>query len=263
MFVAPKTFYQPIVKRFMKYFIKAILFAVSSKAKKWSLLALCLGFFATGFSQESAYIEYKQTVYARKMLPPDQMQYAMMIPEKMEAKVELRYHKNIASIEEKAIESDGSVAISMGNGGKSFFDLEHKKKLTLYPKSAMIAKNFAVESEIDEAEEEIKHTGKTMEIMGYQCKEITFEMDMEGLGNGNVTVTAYYTDEIPYGHSPMGYMGLSGTLLKLECEYFIYTVVEVHKEKQDIVFAIPADYKKITEEQFEDIMDEAMEGTGF
>lgn len=247
----------------MKHFINVNTLAVFTKAKKWSFLLLCFGFMWSAFAQESAYIEYKQTVFPRKMLPEDQKQYAMMIPEVMEATVELKYNKNMASVEEKKAASEGGVEISMGDGGISFYDLDTKKKLVLHPKNSMVPKNFAVESAIDDAEEEIKHTGNTKEIMGYQCKEITFEMDMEGLGSGKIMVKGYYTEKIPYGHSPMGYMGLSGVLLKLECEYFSYEAKEIHKETQDISFVVPADYKKITEGQFEDIMDEAMEGMGF
>ena len=241
----------------MKHSIKTILFTC---VKKWSLFVLCIGFAFSALAQESAIIEYKQTVFPRKMLPPDQQQYAMMIPETIEVLVSLRYNKNIGSLEEKVLESDSPIDLDTGNGEKSFYDLDTKKKLSLYPKGTFMPRNFAVSSKISPIDEEIKHTGNTKEIMGYSCKEITFEMDMEGLQMDKIPVTAYYTDEIPYGHGPMGYMGLTGVLLQMECEYFSYDVSAIKKEVQEITLVVPEDYKEISQGQYEDIMDEAMEG---
>lgn len=244
----------------MKHFIKTIPFVVFARINKLSLFILFISLSLSVFAQESASIEYKQTVFPRKMLPEDQKQYAMMIPETIEVLVTLRYNKNMGSVEEKVLESDSPVDLDTGNGEKSFYDLDAKKKLTLYPKGTFLPRNFAVKSDLSPMDEEIKHSGKTKEIMGYQCKEITFEMDMDGLQLDKVLVTAYYTEEIPYGHSPMGYMGLSGVLMHLECEYFSYTASEVKKETHEISLVVPEGYKEISEAQYEDIMDEALEG---
>lgn len=225
--------------------------------KKIILLFLIINF--TGFSQnqEQLLVTYntKSLLNVEKLKEqykeePEQLKYALMIRENMEA---ITYS---LKIDKNKSEFETIYKMSLDNQENLF--LRSKKKIRYYVdnEEAIYQKEFQGE-EILVIEPpktiEWKLENKTKEILGFTCYKAIHTNENQGRPH---KIEAWYAPELPYSFGPKGYHGLPGLILEIEQNNsFILTAVSVEKAK-DLMIIKPTTGKKMTREAFTILVEE-------
>jgi GLPGLI family protein len=157
--------------------------------------------------------------------------------------------------------------MSMGGMGTNvnIFDSETNSGVMLMD---MMGQKFAMELSADDIEEELEEgpdvkvdvTSETKEIAGYICKKAIVKV-LKDNGSVEAEMEVYFTDELGSGainsNEPM-FKDIDGVMLeysiKEENITMKMTAVSVDKKKlSDSEFEIPEGYKKVTEEELQNM----------
>ncbi|MFS4494927.1 GLPGLI family protein [Maribacter sp. 2308TA10-17] len=160
--------------------------------------------------------------------------------------------------------------VGMGGGSDGLLYKNTKNKKTKESSDAF-GKLFLISGELEPFEWEM--TSETKQIGRYTCykaiakREITqtkiseVNGEMEEKEEKKIqTTTAWYTTEIPVNHGPDMYWGLPGLILEVNdgSRIMICTKVVLNPDKE-VVIEVPSKGKKVTEEEYEEIMREQSE----
>ncbi len=157
--------------------------------------------------------------------------------------------------------------VGMGGGVDGLLYKNTKNKTRLETTDAF-GKLFLVSGELTPFEWEL--TSETKQIGSYSCykaiakREVT-EMHISEV-NGEreeeekthtQTITAWYAPEIPVSHGPESYWGLPGLILEVSngSRVMVCSKVVLNPEEK-VAVEIPSKGKKVTSEQYEEIMEE-------
>ena len=129
---------------------------------------------------------------------------------------------------------------------KVFYDFG-KNEMTRH--LVFMTRDFAIESEIER--KAWKLTNKRVKVLDRTC------MGAE-LKEGDDTITAWFSPEIPISAGPGEFFGLPGLILVVEINgetAFMATSIDLTPPKEDAL-SKPEDGKKVTREEFDQIMEE-------
>jgi len=129
---------------------------------------------------------------------------------------------------------------------KVFYELENQKKVE---QIEFMTRYFIVESDIESKAWKI--TNEKRKILSYICLSAE-------LKTGEQTIKAWFTPQIPVSLGPGEFSGLPGLILAVEKNgetFFIATSVKMTSSEEGII-TIPADGKKVTQEEFDKIIEE-------
>lgn len=208
---------------------------------------------------------YNEVMKLNINLEGDAAQFANAMPKERKSKKELIFndeasiYKNFKGgdeAEDVAMEHGGTmVQIKMTEPDNQFF-ADHAKKKTVEQKEFM-TRVFLIEGNIDAAGWKI--TGEQKSILDYACQKAV-KTDEEG----NETI-AWFTPQIPVSTGPLHYIGLPGLVLEVVLKNGDHTIsaAEIALEpvlKDDL--QKPKKGKKVTQEEFDEIVAEKMKEMG-
>jgi len=132
---------------------------------------------------------------------------------------------------------------------KIFYDFKKNEKIE---QVEFMTRYFRIANEIENPA--WKLTNKSTNILDYTC------MGAE-LKRGDESIIAYFTSEIPVALGPGDFIGLPGLVLAVEKNsetVYLATFIDLTPPEKDII-AEPKDGKKITQEEFDNILKEKIE----
>lgn len=161
---------------------------------------------------------------------------------------------------------DGSVmvSVSFNGGGTLFKNLKDQASLT---ETEIFGKEFLVTDKLEKLD--WKMTGDTKKIGNYNCfkatavikakenDEVDKAVSLTAMPPKDMTVTAWYTPDIPISNGPGDYWGLPGLILEVNDGHTTLLCSKITlnpKEKFEI--KAPKKGSKVTRKEFEKIMEE-------
>lgn len=150
-------------------------------------------------------------------------------------------------------EDGGRVFIQMAPpDNKIYFDLTGKK---MVQQREFMQRKFLIEDAI--VTEGWKLTGKQKMILNYPCSEAT-------VTDSTRTVSAWFTPAIPVSTGPSNYVGLPGLILEVNVNNGeqVITALSVSAEVNVNSIAKPKDGKKVTQAEFDKIVEEKLKEMG-
>lgn len=225
---------------------------------------VCLIFAIPALAQEntSGKVIYEQVVKMEIKLEGDASQFAHMLPKERKSNKILFFNPEVSLYENFEKPEDETVKMSSGNANVMikmaepehivFTDLVNKKQME---QREFMTRNFLIEDDINQ---QWKITGKQKVILDFPCQEAIIEKD-------SITYSAWFTPAIPVSAGPGNYSGLPGLILAVESEdgsritHAITVDFEQLEKKQ---FKKPGKGKKVSREEFEQIVEEKMKEMG-
>ena len=207
-------------------------------------------------------IVYLETLNLSIELSPEMQQYAHLIPTEQKTKMDLYfndqeslYAKNTdpEETDENPFEEQDAMQIRIGMGANGSTYLNHKSN-TLLKSEDLMGKQFLVQGDLEKPNWKI--VGDQKEILGYNCILAQLQED-------STTINAWFTPEIPVQVGPSEFYGLPGAILAAN---FTSGEQKISLEAQSITLesvadkiVVPEKGKKVTQEEFEEIMQKRME----
>jgi len=154
---------------------------------------------------------------------------------------------------DRETEDGGHVFIQMAAPDNQIYcDLANKKMIQ---QRDFMQRKFLIEGEM--LAEGYKLTGKQKMILNYPCSE-AIKID------STKTMVLWYTPAIPVSSGPFNYVGLPGLVLEVNINNGeqIITALSVSKEVNLKNIVKPKDGKKVTQEEFDKIVEEKMKEMG-
>ena len=167
------------------------------------------------------------------------------------------YQNDTAQIDnmniERETEDGGMIFMQMAPpDNKVYCDFTTK---TMIEKRDFMQRQFLIEKPL--VAEGWKLTGKQKMILNYPCSEA---VKTDSLG----TTTIWYTPAIPVSSGPFYYVGLPGMVLEVNINNGeqVITALSVDKQVETALIVKPKDGKKVTDEEFNKIVEEKLKEMG-
>jgi GLPGLI family protein len=207
--------------------------------------------FSYGQDKSEGVISYKRIVNLHASLSPDQSTMKAMIPELSTTKFNLFYNDSYARLTEvKKSNMQGGVMLKTQSEEK-IIDFKNKTTSELY---TIMKKNYVViDKKSDNENDKFKYTGESKTIAGFLCKKAT-------LIRNDRKFELWISKDLPINVSPLGNLGIEGVVLEVKFDNVSFIAQEVKFKKVDTnLFKVPKDYREITPEQHEDLIEEELE----
>jgi GLPGLI family protein len=191
---------------------------------------------------------YEQKINVHANLKGAQKAFKSMIPEFISSDLEMKFNDSQARIKELPKEQTGGIMISSSSANM----LIDKAAGKSYSFSDLGGAKYYTEENIDN-ETKLKPKKDTKVIDGYTCKCVILETK-------EMNFTIWYTETLPAGYSPIGYLPIDGMVLEIEGKKVSYLFKSLEEKViSDSDLIMPEGYKKVTQEQLEDLTEEQME----
>jgi GLPGLI family protein len=216
-------------------------------------------------AQNSGVVVYEQTVKMEIKLEGDAAQFAHMMPKERKFKKELLFSEK-ASIFKNATDTGENDVVDESTGGNRnimikmtvpddivYNDLENNKRIE---QKEFFTRNFLIERDIEALK--WKMTGNTKEIAGFTCMEAEV---VDSVKN----IKAWFTPQISVSSGPGIFAGLPGLILSINENdgANVTTALSVDlKQVADKELKKPSKGKKVSEEEFQKIVEEKIIETG-
>jgi GLPGLI family protein len=209
-------------------------------------------------------ILYEQKVNMHRRLPADDQEARQFIPEFQTSKMELLFNKMeslFRTVEEEEDEDmemeSGGVHIKMRRPELTIFrNMSEKRSVE---QREFLGKKYLVEGDI--AQTPWKITGESKEILGYKCQQAMYKDTAQ-----NRKVVAWFTGDIPCPSGPEMLGSLPGMILEADVNdgEVVYTALKIDTKGLVDVKALkaPTSGKKMTREEFKNMVDEHMKQMG-
>ncbi len=216
------------------------------------------------FAQEntSGKVIYQQVVKLEIKLDGDAAQFADMLPKERKTQKVLYF-----SPEATLFENDNSAApddVNMQSGGGNVMirmaEPENKVFTDLLKKAQIEQREFMTRTFLidGEPQQQWKLTGNQKMILEYPCQEAILETEKD-------TISAWFTPVIPVSGGPASYCGLPGLILEVSSPDGKQTTTAVSVDftaLSDDVLQKPDKGKKVTREEYDQIVEEKMKEMG-
>lgn len=192
-------------------------------------------------------------------------QFADQLPKERKSKKELLFSP-AATLYQKATEDESAEDVAMASGGamfqmkmmepenKLFYDIENGKTIE---KKEFMTRVFLIEGEVQQGE--WKLTGEQKMILDYPCMQAVKENE-----EGEKTI-AWFAPSIPVSSGPSNYLGLPGLVLEVDMKDGDHVITAQSIEFTSVdkkVLVKPKKGKKVTQEEYDDIVAKKMEEMG-
>lgn len=192
-------------------------------------------------------------------------QFADQLPKERKSKKELLFSPKV-TLYQKASESENAEDVAMSSGGavfqmkmmepenKLFYDIENGKTVE---KKEFMTRVFLIEGEVKQGEWKI--TGDQKMILDIPCMQAVKENE-----EGEKTV-AWFAPSIPVSSGPSNYLGLPGLVLEVDMKEGDHVItaqsIDFAELDKDLLIK-PKKGKKVTQEEYDQIVKEKMEEMG-
>ena len=232
-----------------------------------TLFAICFGSFAQSgdTSSKEGKVVYEDVMKLDIKIEGMGAQFADQLPKERKSKKELIFTENV-SLYQNIKEEESAEDIAMEGGGamfqmkmmepdnRLFLDI---KKLKVVEKQEFMTRVFLIEGDIKQGEWKV--TGEQKVILDYPCMQAVKENE-----EGEKTF-AWFTPSIPVATGPSEYVGLPGLVLQVESGDGdrVLTAKSIEFTEIDKKLLVkPKKGKKVTREEFDDIVAKKMEEMG-
>ena len=144
-------------------------------------------------------------------------------------------------------EEDPDNGVIVVGGGEHDIVYKNYKDRTYAKQTEFMSRTFLIEEKLNVNNWEIKED--TMKIGDYLCKKAMLEKD-------SISISAWFTGEIPSNEGPGKYYGLPGLILKVETGKVTIEATGISFSKEGTPIERPAKGKKVTLKEFEKIREE-------
>lgn len=206
-----------------------------------------------------------------------QAQIQEMLAKQFEKEFELVFDKETSVYKEveklNAPQPAGVRVMMIGGGSGSNVLFKNIKEKRYANQNELMGKIFLIKDELNK--QEWKLTDEKKHIGEYTCYKATYTSEVRAINsisiNGEdskeqsdemreVTITAWYTPEIPVSNGPSTYWGLPGLILEANdgSETIVCSKI-VLNPKNKVNIAEPNKGKEVTQEKFQTIMEKKMQ----
>lgn len=220
-----------------------------------AILAVILFFTATVKAQNKTegIISYEMIMNVYESLTKEQMIYKSMIPETVKTNITLFFKGGNYRMEmqqPKNNEDDGVViSIPMENSNQIVLN-DKQLVYTLYKKDAT---TYYTENKI-KTETFVIDEKSVRKLMGYNCYKVIYKSSTKE------SYELWVTNDLKISCNPMVAGVVAGAVLEINSKKVKYKATKIDLKPQDSKkFEIPTTYKKITNEQAEDLQEELTE----
>jgi GLPGLI family protein len=214
-------------------------------------------------TKHSGEIIYEQKIKLDIQLEGDAAQFMAALPKERKSKKLLLFNHE-ASLYQNSKEVDDEAAMQMSDGGavqikmsepddKVFCELKTGKQIE---QKEFMSRIFLVEKEIPR--EQWKMNGEVKEILGYSCNGAEMQ-------KGEKFVKAWFSPEIPVSSGPASFVNLPGMVLGVDINEGEVKIEALSVEMKDVDegdLKKPKKGKKLSEEEFQAVVDEKMKEMG-
>lgn len=168
-----------------------------------------------------------------------------------------------------ATASSGGMTMVINTGSQDRVLYKNLADQTFQREEDMMGKEFLVKDTLETAEWEL--TGESKKIGNYTAQKATYTriIDSQRFSTGmtemenvkdTITVTAWFTPEIPVSHGPENYFGLPGLILEVQNQgrTLICEKIELNPSADPVKIEQPKRGKVVNREEFRAVQEESM-----
>lgn len=231
--------------------------------KKYLFLpALLFAFALQAQENQSGTVVYEQTVKLEIKLEGDAAQFADMLPKERKSNKVLYFNPEVSSFQNGESADNDAMNMSSGGGNMTIQMKEPENKVftNLKKNTQLEQREFMTRMFLIEGKSPVnwKMTGNQKMILDYPCQEAVTEID-------SLPVNVWFTPAIPVSAGPGNYSGLPGLVLEVNSNngkrMLLATSVELGPVDNNLL-EIPKKGKKVSREEFTQIVDEKMKEMG-
>lgn len=168
-----------------------------------------------------------------------------------------------------ATASSGGMTMVINTGSADKLLYKNIAEQVYLQEDEMMGKEFLIKDVLEPAEWEL--TGESKKIGNYTAQKATYSkiIDSKRFSTGmtemenvkdTISVTAWFTPEIPVSHGPSNYFGLPGLILELQNQgsTLICDRIELNPSANPVAIELPKKGKVVSKEEFRVVQEEAM-----
>lgn len=168
-----------------------------------------------------------------------------------------------------ATASSGGMTMVINTGSADKLLYKNIAEQVYLQEDEMMGKEFLIKDVLEPAEWEL--TGESKKIGNYTAQKATYSkiIDSQRFSTGmtemenvkdTISVTAWFTPEIPVSHGPSNYFGLPGLILELQNQgsILICDRIELNPSANPVAIELPKKGKVVSKEEFRVVQEEAM-----
>jgi len=168
-----------------------------------------------------------------------------------------------------ATASSGGMTMVINTGSADKLLYKNIAEQVYLQEDEMMGKEFLIKDVLEPAEWEL--TGESKKIGNYTAQKATYSkiIDSQRFSTGmtemenvkdTISVTAWFTPEIPVSHGPSNYFGLPGLILELQNQgsTLICDRIELNPSANPVAIELPKKGKVVSKEEFRVVQEEAM-----
>jgi len=210
----------------------------------------------------SGIIDYEQIMQLDIKIEGDASQFAHLMPKDRKMNNILFFNENaslyksIPENEENEMDNSENEGVVIRIDEPEYMLYTDFKTKTQIEQKEFMTRQFLIENKLDT--KGWKLTGNNKEILGYSCQEAVKNDDKK-------RIKAWFTSDIPVSTGPAHYIGLPGAVLAVDIDNGQLTIEAKKITAKDInenELIKPKKGKKITQEEFKEIVDEKMKEMG-
>ena len=245
----------------------------------FTLGSLTTSAFAQGLTGRAYYKSSSQIKIAMdstKMAPEQMAEIQAQLKKQMERDYILSFTQTESNWKQAeslgggpATASSGGMTMVINTGSQDRVLYKNLADQTFQREEDMMGKEFLVKDTLETAEWEL--TGESKKIGNYTAQKATYTrvIDSQRFSTGmtemenvkdTITVTAWFTPEIPVSHGPENYFGLPGLILEVQNQgrTLICEKIELNPSADPVKIEQPKRGKVVNREEFRAMQEESM-----
>jgi GLPGLI family protein len=246
-------------------------------AFSYSFIQLSIGQGLTGRAYYKTSSNIKIAMDSTKMAPEQMAEIQAQLKKQMEKEFILDFTQTESNW--KQVPSLGGGPATASSGGMQIKIMEGTQDQLLYKnmesqsyieEQDLMGKGFLVKDSLTTMDWEL--TGKTKQIGNYACQEAKYSriIDAKRFSTGmeemetvkdTVSITAWFTPQIPVSHGPNQYWGLPGLILEVQNEgsTIICQKIVLNPSDEPVEIEVPDKGKEVNRKEFMAIQEEQMQ----
>lgn len=246
--------------------------------------AICLSFIQHSFAQGLTGRAYYKTssnikiaMDSTKMAPDQMAEIQAQLKKQMEKEFIMDFTQTESNWKQApslgggpATASSGGMQIKIMEGGQDRLLYKNVESQSYIEEQDLMGKEFLVKDSLTTMDWEL--TGKTKQIGNYECQEAKYMriIDAKRFSTGmeemetvkdTISITAWFTPQIPVSHGPNQYWGLPGLILEVQNEgsTIICQKIVLNPGDEPVEIEIPKKGKEVNRAEFTAVQEEQMQ----
>jgi len=242
-----------------------------------SFIQLSIGQGLTGRAYYKTSSNIKIAMDSTKMAPEQMAEIQAQLKKQMEKEFILDFTQTESNWKQApslgggpATASSGGMQIKIMEGTQDQLLYKNMESQSYIEEQDLMGKGFLVKDSLTTMDWEL--TGKTKQIGNYACQEAKYRriIDAKRFSTGmeemetvkdTVSITAWFTPQIPVSHGPNQYWGLPGLILEVQNEgsTIICQKIVLNPSDEPVEIEVPNKGKEVNRKEFMAIQEEQMQ----